>query len=262
MSVFCCTAILWAQDGLARGSLEFPAQNTTVSGITLFSGWHCDAEIIEISVNGQILKAAYGTSREDTQTACGDSDNGFGLLFNMSLLGDGQHEVVAFADGQEFARSTFDVERLSTGEFMRGAFGEVTLRNFPSDGREIELEWNQAAQNFFITEERESPDPYDVAGVWVNSTFGVIASLNTRRDDDSRVALSAVTTYPDGWQVLVGELVGVDALLQSFEGESPEVQARAVFTSPDRLRITVDRCSPAALCAFTAGTVIGLERAF
>ena len=109
-----------AQDG----ALENPAAGSTQSGIGMFSGWHCDAENIHIELaDGSQVLAAYGTGRGDTAGICGDSDNGFGLLFNFNLLGTGEHTVVALADGVEFGRSTFNVLRMSTGEFLSGASG-------------------------------------------------------------------------------------------------------------------------------------------
>ena len=85
-----------------KGSLENPANGSATSGIYMFSGWACDAELIEIVINGGSgLKAAYGTDRGDTEATCGDRDNGFGLLFNMALLGTGTHGAVAFADGRQ-----------------------------------------------------------------------------------------------------------------------------------------------------------------
>lgn len=105
-----------------KGALENPSQGPYTSGIYMFSGWVCEAEEVEIVINGASgLKAAYGTSRGDTAGICGDSDNGFGLLFNMGNLGTGTHTAVAFADGQEFGRSTFNVKKMTSGEFLRDA---------------------------------------------------------------------------------------------------------------------------------------------
>ena len=96
--------------GQTKGALENPSQGSYTSGIYMFSGWACDAELIEIVINGGSgLKAAYGTARGDTRGICGDTDNGFGLLYNMSNLGTGEHTAVAFADGREIGRSTFIV---------------------------------------------------------------------------------------------------------------------------------------------------------
>ena len=139
-----------AQDG----ALENPARNSTQSGIGMFSGWHCDAENIHIQfADGSEVLAAYGTSRGDTAGICGDSDNGFGLLFNFNLLGTGEHTVVALADGVEFGRRTFNVMRMSTGEFLSGASGQATVSDFPSAGHSVTLEWSQAQQNFNIISE-------------------------------------------------------------------------------------------------------------
>lgn len=136
------------------GALENPAAGSTQSGIGMFSGWNCDAERIEIQLeDGSKSLAAYGTSRGDTAGICGDSDNGFGLLFNFNLLGTGEHTVVALADGEEFGRSTFNVLRMSTGEFLSGASATTTVSDFPSPGHSVTLEWSQAQQNFNIVYE-------------------------------------------------------------------------------------------------------------
>ena len=94
--------------GQTKGALETPKQDSSISGKYMFSGWVCDAEIVEIVIDGGSGKrAAYGTDRGDTVNQCGDRDNGFGLLFNFGSLTNGLHEAVAFADGQEIGRSTF-----------------------------------------------------------------------------------------------------------------------------------------------------------
>ena len=71
----------------------------------VLSGWVCDADIVEIEL-GHLGRqvAAYGTERLDTQERVGDTDNGFGLLFNWNLLDDGEHDVVALVDGVELGR--------------------------------------------------------------------------------------------------------------------------------------------------------------
>ena len=58
-----------------KGALENPSQGSYTSGIYMFSGWACDADLIEIVINGSRgEKAAYGTVRVDTVGVCGDSD--------------------------------------------------------------------------------------------------------------------------------------------------------------------------------------------
>ena len=139
---------------LAEGRLETPKDGTTISGKAIFSGWHCDATTIEIELpSGQKLLAASGTQRGDVNSTCGKSDVGFGLLFNMATLGAGEHTVKAYADGVEFAESTFTVTALSEGEFLTGKTGTATVSNFPTAGHSVTLAWEQTLQNFVITEE-------------------------------------------------------------------------------------------------------------
>ena len=143
-------------DGLS-GLLENPFSGSFQSGIGLFSGWVCDASQVEIEIDGDLtFMAGYGTDRIDTTGVCGDSDNGFGLLFNWNLLGGGtrggtQHTVRALADGVEFDRATFTVTTLGT-EFVRGAEGECRVPNFPTAGETVTLMWQESMQNFVITD--------------------------------------------------------------------------------------------------------------
>ena len=133
------------------GYLENPGPNSFQSGIGVISGWVCEAETVEIVLNGEAQPAAYGTERLDTLEACGDTDNGFGLLFNWNLLGEGEHTVVARVDGEELGRATVRVTTLGT-EFLRGGAGECEAEGFPMPGETVTLEWQQNSQNFVITD--------------------------------------------------------------------------------------------------------------
>jgi len=138
----------------AEGKLETPKDGTAISGKAIFSGWHCDATTIEIELpSGTKLLAASGTSRGDVKSTCGKSDVGFGLLFNMATLGAGEHTVKAYADGVEFAESTFTVTKLSEGEFVTGKSATATVSDFPTAGNSVTLAWEQTLQNFVITDE-------------------------------------------------------------------------------------------------------------
>lgn len=95
-------------------------------------------------------QAGYGTSRTDTKEACGDSDNGFGLLWNWNNLNDGQHTVRALADRVEFAWSTFTVTTLGEN-FVRGLQGKAMLEDFPTAGQAVTVEWQETQQNPVIT---------------------------------------------------------------------------------------------------------------
>ena len=133
------------------GYLENPGAASFQSGIGVISGWVCDAEEVEITLNGEPQEAAYGTARLDTEAMCGDSDNGFGLLFNWNLLGDGEHEVVALVDGVELDRATVTVTTLGT-EFLRDVTGTCTAADFPTGDETVTLAWQQTQQNFVLVD--------------------------------------------------------------------------------------------------------------
>ena len=147
-------ATITQTDGLS-GILENPFSGSFQSGIGLFSGWVCDASQVEIEIDGDptlTFMAGYGTNRIDTTGVCGDSNNGFGLLFNWNLLGDGTHTVRALADGVEFDRATFTVTTLGK-EFVRGAEKRTCeVLDFPATGETVTLEWQESMQNFVITD--------------------------------------------------------------------------------------------------------------
>ena len=66
--------------GQIKGNLENPSNGGFYSGIQVISGWICEAETVELLLDGtQYLIPAYGTERLDTREVCGDIDNGFGL---------------------------------------------------------------------------------------------------------------------------------------------------------------------------------------
>lgn len=77
-------------------------------------------------------------------------DNGFGLLFNWNLLGDGEHEVIATVDDTELGRAVVRVATLGE-EFLRDAEGECVVPDFPMGGETVTLAWQQNSQNFVVT---------------------------------------------------------------------------------------------------------------
>ena len=140
----------------ASGYLENPGPESFQSGVGVLSGWVCEAAEVEIEIEterGTVLRqgAAYGTERLDTARACGDVDNGFGLLFNWNLLGDGDHTVVAYVDGVELGWGDGDGDdvgrRVSAGGRGEGA---CAVEDFPVPGESVTLVWQQNKQNFVI----------------------------------------------------------------------------------------------------------------
>jgi 5'-nucleotidase len=138
-------------DSGPMGVFESPMPNSFQSGLGVISGWVCAADEVLITLNGEPQPAAYGTERLDTESVCGDTDNGFGVLFNWNRLGDGEHTVVAWVDDEELGRATVQVTTLGQ-EFVRGAEGECVVDDFPLPGETVTLEWQQNQQNFVITD--------------------------------------------------------------------------------------------------------------
>jgi hypothetical protein len=264
--LFMLSANVYAQ---TKGNLENPAQGSPTSGIYLFSGWACDAELIEIVIDGGSgLKASYGTARGDTESICGDSDNGFALLWNMSLLGTGEHTAVAFADGLEFGRSTFTVQKLSTGAFLSGEEDLAIANNFPEFGKETWLYWVESAQNYLIANEQLSPNPYDIEGIWWSDADQYVVSIATRRRYPDRVEIYAVGTSYDFTSEIVGGasegyLVGDTATWTSVLPEEIDSQSTMVLVDATNAIIRLDRCvsyDPRLTCTKSVGATTAVRK--
>lgn len=235
----------------------------------MFSRWACDAELIEIVINGGSgLKAAYGTDRGDTEATCGDRDNSFGVLFNMALLGSETYEAVAFADGRQIGWSIFLVTSMSTGEFLQDASKLTIGYNFPNRGREVWLEWVKSALNFAITKEQETPDLLDVAGIWYESVTGSVLSVATERLYADRQKIYVVTTNVDLFSDLLGDIytgyvLGEVAQVSSVLPEGINSSETIRASSTDRATYTVNSCfssDPNIYCALTAGDRVSLVK--
>jgi len=153
---FATPSFLWAQ-----GKLENPQAGSFHSGLGVISGWVCNANSVDIVIDEAVtLRAAYGTDRGDTDTECGDTNNGFGLLLNWNLIGGGTHTIRALADGVEFGSAAFTVTTIS-GEFLWGAEGSFRLPGFPDSLTDVIIRWDESLQNFVI--ERIEIKPPDVS---------------------------------------------------------------------------------------------------
>ena len=132
------------------GALDRLGSEAFQSGLGFISGWVCEAEQVEIEFDGEtIVEAPYGIDREDSFEACGDRNNGFGLVVNWNRLGDGKHTVRALADGVEFGSATLHVTTFGV-EVLTDAQGDYLLGDFPGVGQQLRLVWQEAAQNFAI----------------------------------------------------------------------------------------------------------------
>ena len=61
---------------------------------------------------------------------------------------------MALVDGEALGWATVRVTTVGEGEeeeFLRGAEGRCVLKDFPSPGETVTLEWQQNSQNFVVT---------------------------------------------------------------------------------------------------------------
>ncbi len=137
-------------------TLEIPGNGAKLSGVSVISGWKCEAEgdlTIVFNDDGKHIPLLYGTERTDVLNAgaCDSADVGFVAIWNWGNLGDGEHTAVAYDNGVPFAESTFTVTTPGTG-FLTGASKQVTVEDFPMLGDSMVLEWNQGTQHFEIVD--------------------------------------------------------------------------------------------------------------
>ena len=183
------------------GYLENPGANSFQSGIGVLSGWVCEAGVVEIELNGVPQEAAYGTERLDTAGVCGNTDNGFGLLFNWNLLGEGEHKVVAFVDGIELDRATVTVTTLGM-EFVRDVTGTCEAEDFPTLGETVTLEWQQTSQNFVIAE-GAAPAGVNRAGI---AGVGYLENPGANSFQSGIGVISGWVCAADAVEIAIGDL--------------------------------------------------------
>ncbi len=155
--------LLPALGAFAQSSFDNPPDGQATSGIALVSGFHCTSTAIEIEIDGVRKPAAAGTDRPDTQQLCGKRDTGFGLLVNWGDFGAGAHTVKAYANGVQFG-TTHTVTVPDLGAFfLFNKSAETVVNDFPSEGRQLVLEWREGLQSFVVTEVRNAPS---ISGRW------------------------------------------------------------------------------------------------
>lgn len=227
----------------ALGVLENPADGSYASGVGLVSGWVCDASSVSVVVDGShVLEASYGTARGDTAAVCGDTDNGFGVLLNMNLLGDGTHVARAYADGSLFGMATFEVTTLGV-PFLRGASGRYRLPDFPEVGQSVTVRWLQESQNFIIDEYEGGASMTVEPGYYRGGTSqGSVCSSTAHPSADCEIAFYVGSTAPGIFHLEPDSIVDMST--------NPQCDGSGVgdFAS---LQI-VTRCAEGQLKTFTA----------
>ncbi len=130
---------------------ETPSMGSKESGIGIIRGWACDAYKVEIAIDGgSRIPVAYGTSREDTRSVCGDADNGYGMVFAWGLLGKGIHRLQTFVDNVEIEDIDFEVVGLDQAFAKDLPTRSYRLFDFPNAGESVNIGWSEAHQGFRI----------------------------------------------------------------------------------------------------------------
>ena len=151
-----CLGLVVLGPALAHAAvLENPSGGLFYSGIGVISGWKCEAtgELTVRFNGGEPVPLVYGSQRPDVLDAgaCASADVGFVAIWNWGELDDGTHTVVAYDDGVEFARGTFQTTRLVAEKaLVTGVSGRFRARDFPDPGVNVLLRWNQNVQGFVI----------------------------------------------------------------------------------------------------------------
>ena len=231
-----------------KGALENPQPNDYASGIYLFSGWVCEAETVQIGLDGvQLLDVAYGSDRLDTHDECGDADNGFGLLVNMANLAPGAHEAVLYADGQIIAQHAFNTASLSSGEFAKDLEGCAISEGFPTSDKDTIVKWTTSMQGFQIVEERARPLTDNIDGFW--SAPGWDVSIWTYRTGCGveTIFIHANIENDLGEKsilLMAGQVGKEKTLLQSTPNDGAEREATLLVRGSSDIQIDFSACGP------------------
>ena len=135
-------------------NLGIPSSGTNVSGIGLISGWSClGGELaVEFSdAEGVIgtVPVLQGSERLDTESVCGDVNNGFSATYNWSRLGAGERTARLIRNGEEVDSSTFMVTAFDD-DFLPNAEGMCTIPNFPDMGTNATFVWETSQQSLVL----------------------------------------------------------------------------------------------------------------
>lgn len=250
----------------AKGALENPKQDSVQSGIGIVSGWYCDAKKIEIVFDNRPPKeAAYGTTRGDTEGACGDDNNGFGLQWAWSILGKGWHTVRAYADGKLFAERDFYVGQIGDGSYLRGAEGSFELNGFPDEDTEVVVTWNESTQNFSILESRKNTPSggSDWSGIWSTiSAEDVWISTNDGYVNGKHTMYATMGHFSTGiFEIYKGEIRGNKVRLYGTSYTYVDAVFDVTLLTPNKAKVYVVKCKPDIYeCRFPAGVTFTIDR--
>ncbi len=204
------------------GSIDQPRPITVQNGLGMLTGWLCSADPVVLEIDGQPYHPAplpapvpppsphvVGTGGSglppravDPHELCDDTATGFGLPVNWNLLGDGQHTLIAYLNGLEFARTVVDVATLGE-EFVHDAHGTCSVPNFPLPDHSVSLVWQEAGQHFALSDGQPPPP------VGATRASDVLGRLET----------PAPGSFQSGRGVISGWVCDAEAVSIEIDGE-------------------------------------------
>jgi len=156
ISLVLTVVLLMPSSALALSSIDSPLSSSVQSGtVAPPTGWICprNGQITAQVDGGPTISFTEDRNRGDTAGPCGNSGNNAFIIadpWNWNIFGDGQHAIIFFDNGVQFASITFEVATFGT-EFLFGPTVSFTMQNFPDPGADVEVSWDNAIQNFRIT---------------------------------------------------------------------------------------------------------------
>ncbi len=218
--------LLSASSGcFAQGYLENPVINTTESGISIVSGWHCTATNVRIYIDGQDYGyAGAGTNRFDTEPVCGHHETGFSRLINWNVLQPGAHVIEVYADDILLESRPFKTTRSAIVPFATGINKTFELSGFPAAGQSVKLTWNEAKQSFVVTETDAHANSSDDLEGSYSLYRTTLQDVDGEIIDTEQPNFDATGTFTinDGWYTQ-----NISIRLNGFDGES-EASGRLV----------------------------------
>ncbi len=203
------------------GAIEQPRPITVQNGLGMVAGWLCSEDPVVLEIDGlpyhpapmpapvpPPLPRVVGSGGSglppravDPDELCDDTATGFGLPVNWNLLGDGQHTLIAYLDGIEFARTLVEVATLGE-EFVHDAHGTCSVPDFPLPDHSVSLVWQEAGQHFALSDGQPPPS------VGATSASDVLGRLET----------PAPSSFQSGRGVISGWVCDAEAVSVEIDG--------------------------------------------
>ena len=246
-------------------NLESPLPDEKVSGVGTVRGWTCDAQRIELKFDdGERMELPYGTERKDTESACGDTDNGFVTQFNYGKLGDGDHRLEIYRDGELVLTRTFQVTTLGA-PYLTGLQASFVLPAFPDREHQVRVSWSEPAQNFVIfalETNQGGGGQVGIAGAWVAVDPQGLALVVTEETRDGQPWAVAVLLdfFQKSFDIFEGPIDETGKARISTLYSNVEVEADLYLTDDDHAEVEVLSCAPQASCEVVPGQVFELDR--